>query len=257
MPRSTKPRRRVARKSTKKPMRRRVVRKLGATNETASCKELYSLRGMQSNTPLQDVEQNLGFYKRASAIAENYQFFRIRYIKYKFIARYNTYQATTAEANAFPIPLLYHRIDKGGSLPTATSIGQLKAMGCKPIRFTKDIVVTFKPGVSMVTANDDAAAQLPTKPLISPWLVTNKSVEQVGWLPNDTDHKGLYWYMETAALPGDGTYTYDCEVEVMFDFKNPNAIVTDSNQPPAIKADTYRQTTFWQPSAEQLALNSS
>jgi len=202
---------------------------------------------MVSNVPVNDIEQNLGFYKRASQIAENYQFFRIRYIKYKFIARYNTFQATTAEATAFPIPLFYHRIDKGGSLPTNTSIGQLKAMGCKPIRFTKDITVTFKPGVSIQTANDNATVAAFTKPVISPWLLTNKNVDQPGWLPNDTDHKGLYWFMETAALPGDGTYEYDCEVEVMFDFKNPLSLVSDSNQPPAVKAHTYLKTTYFQP----------
>jgi len=231
-----------------------MMKKIGASNETASCKELYSLRGMQSNTPLADVEQNLAFYKRASAIAANYQFFRMRYIKYKFIARYNTYQGTTDEANAFPIPLLYHRIDKGGALPSTTSIGQLKAMGCKPMRFTKDITVTFKPGVSIVTDNNNNTAALPTKPLISPWLLTSRTVELPVWAPNDTDHKGLYWYMETAALPGDGSYTYDCEVEVMFDFKKPLGEVADANAQPALKANTYRQTSFWVPSAEQLAL---
>jgi len=257
MPRTIRRRRAPRRKSTKKPLRRRVVRKVGATNETASCKELYSLRGMQSNTPLQDLEQNLGFYKRASAIGQNYQYFRIRYIKYKFIARYNTFQATTAEATAFPIPLLYHRIDKGGALPTTTSIGQLKAMGCKPIRFTKDITVAFKPGVTVVTSNNMDAAILPTKPVISPWLLTNKAVEQAAWAPNDTDHRGLYWYMETAAMPGDGSYEYDCEVEVMFDFKNPLGVESDALAPPARKASEYRQTTFWKPSPEQLAQNSS
>lgn len=248
--RSTKPRRKMAKRA---PRRRRVARS-GATNETASCKELYSIRGMQSNVPLRDVEQNLGFYKRATNIGQNYQFFRIRYVKYKFIARYNTYQATTAEANAFPIPLLYHRIDKGGALPSTTSIGQLKSMGCKPMRFTKDIIVTFKPGVSVVTDNNGNTAALPTKAIISPWLLTNRSVEQPLWAVNDTDHKGLYWYMETAALPGDGTYTYDCEVEVMFDFKKPLGDVADANAPVATNANVFRQTSFWTPSAEQLAL---
>jgi len=64
----------------------------------------------------------------------------------------------------------------------------------------------------------------------------------------------LYWYMETAALPGDGSYTYDCEVEVMFDFKKPLGSVADANAPKAVNVNTFRQTSFWQPSAEQLAL---
>jgi len=209
---------------------------------------------MQSNVPLRDVEQNLGFYKRAQSIGQNYQFFRIRYVKYKFIARYNTFQATTAEANAFPIPMFYSRVDKGGALPDTTSIGQLKSMGCKPIRFTKDILVTFKPGVSIVTDNNANTQALPTLPKISPWLLTNRSVEQPVWAANDTDHKGLYWYMETAALPGDGSYTYDCEVEVMFDFKKPLGSVDDAAAPKAINANVFRQLKSWTPSPEQLAL---
>ena len=208
---------------------------------------------MVSNAPFRDVEQNLGFYARASAIGANYQFFRIRYVKYKFIARYNTFQATTSEATAFPIPLFYHRIDKGGALPSNTSIGQLKAMGCKPMRFTKDITVQFAPGVSVVTDNNNNTAALPTKPMISPWLLTSRTVELPAWAPNDTDHKGLYWYMETAALPGDGTYEFDCEVEVMFDFKNPLGSVQDASAPPATNANTLRQVTYWKPSPEQLA----
>jgi len=216
------------------------MRRVGATNETASCKELYTIEGMSSNTPYSDVEQNLAFYDRASAIAKNYQFFRIKYVKYKFIARYNTFQATTAEATAFPIPLLYHRIDKAGALPNNTSIGQLKAMGCKPIRFTKDLVFTWKPGVSLVTDNNNNTQALPTSYKVTPWLITGKTVGQniAGWAPNDTDHKGLYWYMDTPGLPGDGTYEYDCEVEVMFEFKNPLALVNDAAQPPAVRAST-------------------
>lgn len=231
-----------------------MIRKRGATNETASCKEQYSVRGMSSNTAYKDIVQNLGDYKRATNIAQNYQFFRIKYIKYKFLARYNTFQASTAEATASPIPFLYTRIDKGGALPTSTSIGQLKAMGCKPIRFTKDLVVTWKPGVSLMTGNNADTAIYGTNYKISPWLTTSKDVNEALWAVNDTDHKGLYWYLETPALPGDGSYEYDAEVEVMFEFKNPLSPVADAEAPVAIDAHTLKQTSYWTPSAQQLAL---
>lgn len=210
---------------------------------------------MVSNNPYNDVEQNLAFYKRATNIGQNYQFFRIKYVKYKFIARYNTFQATTAEANAFPIPLLYHRLDKAGALPTNTTIGNLKAMGCKPVRFTKDITVTWSPGVSIVTGNDQNAIAAATGVKISPWLMTNKAPEQALWAANDTDHKGLYWYMETAALPGDGTYEFDAEVEVMFEFKQPLSNVPDQDPTPATPARLHANRPAWKPSPEQLALN--
>lgn len=206
----------------------------------ASCKELYSITGMISNTPYKDIEQNLGDFMRASSIAGSYQEFRIKYIKYKFIARYNTFQASTNETTVFPIPLLYTRIDVAGALPNSTSITQLKEMGCKPVRFTKDLVRSWAPGVQLGTSNSGTTAVLATKPLISPWLMTNKTADTAGWDVNDTDHFGLYWFMETAGLPGDGTYEYDAEVEVGFQFRKPLAQPT-TGAPEAVSVQSLRK----------------
>lgn len=192
---------------------------------------------MTSNNPYSDVEQNLGFYERASTIAQAYQFFRIKYVKYTFISRYNTYQASTNETTAFPMPQLYSMVDKSGALPTNTSIQQLKDMGCRPRKFTRNLIAVYKPGVSIATGVDNNALTLNNSFKVSPWLMTNKAPEQAGWAVNDTDHKGLYWFMETAGLPGDGTYEYDAEVEVVFEFKKPLA-QTNPEQPPATRVST-------------------
>lgn len=213
------------------------MRGVRRSTEYATCKELYTIKGMTSNNPYSDVEQNLGFYERASAIAKNFQFFRIKYIKYTFIARYNVFQGNTNETTAFPMPQLYHRIDKAGALPTNTGINELKAMGCKPYKFTKNLIVAWKPGVSIATGNDVNALTLNTGVRVSPWLMTNKAPQQAGWAVNDTDHKGLYWEMETAGLPGDGTYEYDAEVEVVFEFKQPLQ-ATPEGQPEATRVST-------------------
>jgi len=112
-------------------------------SEYATCRELYTIKGMTSNNPYSDVEQNLLDYERAENIAKNYQFFRIKYIKYTFLARYNVFAGQTNEAIAFPMPQLYFMIDKSGSLPTNTSIQQLKEMGAKPHKFTKNTIVAW------------------------------------------------------------------------------------------------------------------
>lgn len=228
------PRKRAPRRLVRKPRRKGV-----AIAERASCKEIYTINNMVSNAPFADTEQNLGDYTRATSIAKNYQFFRIKYIKYKFLCRYNTYQATTAEATAFPMPYFHFMIDKAGALSTNTGLAQLKAEGAVPIKFTKDLTVSWRPGVSFATANDNNAATLSTAYKVSPWLMTNKAPESTGWTVNDTDHKGLYWYMETAGLPGDGTYEYDAEVEVMFEFKKP-LLPAAAGQPAAIKAQAWQ-----------------
>lgn len=227
-------------------------KRVSHNSEYATCKELYTIKGMSSNTPYSDVEQNLAFYERAKLIAEAYQFFRIKYVKYTFIARYNTYQANTNETIAFPMPQLYSMVDKSGALPTNTSIQQLKDMGCKPRKFTRNLITAWKPGVSIATGNNVNALTLNTGVRISPWLMTNRAPEQAGWAPNDTDHKGLYWFMETAGLPGDGTYEYDAEVEVVFEFKKPLA-QTNPELPPAVKVSSLikKQTL---PSGQEVAI---
>lgn len=234
--RSTKAARKPRAKKAKGVRRRQRSNKFNVP-ERASCKELYSVTGMISNVPYKDTEQNLGDFMRASAIAASYQEFRVKYIKYHFIARYNTFQASTNESTVFPIPLLYTRIDKAGALPSTTSITQLKEMGCKPVRFTKNQVRAWAPGVQLGTSNAVGTAVLPTKPLISPWLMTNKTVDTAGWDVNDTDHFGLYWFMETAGLPGDGTYEYDAEVEIGFEFRKPLAQPT-TGAPEAIRVQS-------------------
>lgn len=228
--------------------RRKMMRRTRSVAERASCKEIYTIDNMSSNTPYKDIEQNLGLYKRASQIAQNYQFFRIKYVKYKFLCRYNTYQATTAEATAFPLPYLHYMVDKAGALPTGTSIAQLKAEGAIPIKFTKDLTVAWKPGVSLTTEAANSTAQYSTAYKVSPWLMTNLQPGEANWVVNDTDHKGLYWYMETATLPGDGTYEFDAEVEVFFEFKKPLLTVA-TGQPEAISVQSHM--------AQQIALGKS
>jgi len=236
-PKRLPPRRRRA--ARKRIARKRVYKKRAMTHrsEYATCKELYTIKGMTSNNPYSDLEQNLLQYERAELIAQAYQFFRIKYIKYTFLARYNVYQGNTNETTAFPMPQLYTMVDKAGALPTTTSIQQLKEMGAKPRKFTRNLSVAWKPGVSITTGNNNNALSLNTGVKISPWLMTNRAPEQAGWVANDTDHKGLYWFMETAGLPGDGTYEYDAEVEVVFEFKKPLAQVPEGATP-AIRVST-------------------
>lgn len=235
--------RRKAPARKRKVMRKRTIRRpmSNRASEYATNKELYTIRGMTSNTPYNDIEQNLGFYERASNIAKAYQFFRIKYVKYTFLARYNVYQASTNETTVFPMPQLYTMVDKAGALPATTSLQQLKDMGAKPRKFIRNLVTAWKPGVNYATANDNAAITLATGVKITPWLMTNKAPDQAGWAPNDTDYKGLYWFMETAGLPGDGTYEYDAEVEVVFEFKKPLAQPT-AGAPPATRVSTLIKT---------------
>lgn len=239
-------------KSKKRMQRRRPQRKLKSkrwigrkSHEFASCKELYTIANLQSNTAYQDLEQQLATYARAKALAAQFQFFRMKYIKYRFISRYTTFQATTNEATAFPLPYLYYMVDKAGALPTNTGIAALKEMGAKPHKFIGTITTAYKPGVSIAASAQDNVAILATSYKVSPWLMTNRSPQQPVWQANVTDHRGLYWYLETiGGLPGDGTYSYDCEVEVVFEFKKPLSSYVNPNKPP-VEATPVKTLAPW------------
>lgn len=223
-------------------MLKRKLRARRLTNnapEMASCSEVYSITGMTSNTPLADMEQNLRDYPRASSIASNYQLYKILQVKYTFKPRYDTFAASTTGDNG--IPHLYYMIDKAGALPTNTSIVQLKAMGAKPHRFDdKPIVVKWKPGIQLEGDAGAAFTGVGTKPIISPWLNTNQEPDQPNWTASITNHMGLYWYLEANNLAGDGTYEYDADVEVQFQFKKP-LFPTTEGQPEAVRVKTLRQ----------------
>lgn len=229
---SSRPRRRA------RPSARKQRRLNNNVPEQASNSELYEITGMTSNTPYLDIEQNLRDYARASSIASNYQMFRIRQVKYTFKPRYDTFAASTTGDNG--IPHLYYMVDRAGALPTNTGILQLKAMGAKPHRFDdKPIIVKYKPGVQLQGDAGTGFTGVGTKPMISPWLNTNQQPDQPNWVASVTNHLGLYWYLEANNLAGDGTYEYDCSVEVQFEFKKAS-FPSPVSQPVAVRAKTLR-----------------
>lgn len=224
----------------KKTVRR--ARRVIPNAQVAACKEIYTISGMTSNNMFSDIEQNIGDYPRAKALAPFYQFYRVKYIKYKFLNRYNQFLATTNETTATPMPYLHYQIDKSGSLPTATTIGMLKAEGTRPILFNKPVTVVWRPGVTIAVSNADNTSLQGNMAKISPWLMTNKTAGTAGFTLNDVDHKGLYWYLETlGGLPGDGTYEFDAEVEIAFEFKKPSYPIGAGT--PAIKVSSLAKTT--------------
>lgn len=171
-----------------------------------------------TNTMYAFNQIRLSDFRRAVQVAAAYQFYRIKQVKITLKYPYDTYQAG---ANAAARPNLYFMIDKGGVLPTTSTLLTLKNAGARPFAIdNKPFTITFSPAV-LQEVNENAAGggQVPTFKRVAPWLNTNQSPFSPGaFVPSDVCHNGVYWFVEQ--LNG-GNLKYLIDIEVQFQFKKP------------------------------------
>lgn len=164
----------------------------------------------------------LADFARSAGIGSAYQYYKVKYVEYKFTPQADTFAA----GSAYGVPTLYYMVNKGKSVPTnITSLG-LKSLGAKPIRLDdKTITIRYKPGVILDTAitTSGGATQQYNKPLISPWLTTNGGYNSGIFSPSQVDHNGLLFFVENAGT----AVNYNCQMTVHFSFMRPNLPVTD------------------------------
>jgi len=184
------------------------------------------------NTLYTERSISLDQFDRASAIAQGYQYFRIKSLKFTFKTFADSYVAGTSTQGR---PNLYWLIDKGSVTPTNVTLENMKEMGCRPhVCDNKPYSVTFRPGVSADVQNNISPYSLANKTYISPWLMTNQAAGSASaWTASTISHQGLYWVMEQ--FQGGNSGTYFVEVEVQFQFKKP-LVQTSSQAPQAIPA---------------------
>lgn len=205
-----------------------------SVREVASCSELRDGIDGTTNTMYGPNVVQLANFSRASAIASQYQEFRITNVKWTFKPRFDTFQATPDATNQVVVPQLYVMKDLAQSIPSNATLATLRSMGARPKRFDdKNIVVKYAPGVQTSVNNGAGLASL-SKPLISPWLSTNASPNPATWTASDVDHSGLWVYLDCPSIYGDGRFEYGIECEVQFQFRKPLASVPPSSAPPAV-----------------------
>lgn len=227
MPRmSGRPRAPARRRPTRGPRRVRAPRRVRSLAfsqpEQASLTEVLRGQVLTTNTMYGASLVQLAQYQRASLVASAYQEYRITGVKFTFTPRFDTFSATTDIAQALSVPYLYHIVDKVGAIKAGASLAQLQSMGAKPKRFDdKNIVVKYKPAVMNQVEGSDAAPGLVnlSRPVTSPWLLTNTDADGGLYNPSVVSHRGLWFYLDAKGLPGDGTYEYDVDIEVNFQFK--------------------------------------
>jgi len=191
---------------------------VAATN-CASVKEAYTSLVPDGNVILfRSMQLANPEFDRAQTVAQAYQEFRVKYIKFTFRPNADTF--TPVPGNQ--IPTLYYMVDKTNSIPIGANAGTFYSLGCKPTRMDdKQVIVTWKPAVLVSTATAAGVAQA-SQYQERPWLSTNANAYNpaAAWAPSTVDHLGLAFYV-TKINPAD-TVNYSVDIEVEFEFRKPN-----------------------------------
>lgn len=196
---------------------RRVPRSI--TTNTASIKENYTVAIQDGNmTFFRNIALDDASYDRSQAVAQAFQEFRIKYVKYTFQPSADTFPLAAGNV----IPQMYFMVDRANAIPTNATLQTLLDMGCKPKRFdAQNKVVVFKP--SVLQADQTSAGGTTASSIkLRPWLSTNKNSGNIGaaWAPSSVDHQGLAVYI-TKVNPLTPAVAINVDVEVVFQFRKP------------------------------------
>lgn len=209
-------------------MRRRGARKMGV--EFATAKQTLQLTDDSANTVYTLDQIRLAQFDRLSAIAQNYQFFRINKVEMKFKPFSDTFMpGTGGQVQGSSVPYFYYLVNKGNVLNTAT-FNALRDAGAKPRRFDdKTLTVSWKPAVLLGIQDYSTAGGTVTNNTvfnmkkISPWLATNLNagLRSASWTASTVDHAGLLYGVEQDNAGATGQIEYGVEITVYMQFKKP------------------------------------
>lgn len=178
---------------------------------------IFSPNALYRNTSI--ALRDLG--DRAWSIADGYAQFRIKRVTATWKPLADTFNANASSDQPIASSKLnlYYMLDKSGSIRDNVSLEGLKAMGAKArVLDEKPISVSWKPTVIL---GDVAVSAAMVKS--SPFLPTHEDGDPA---PNNTSHKGIYWYVEqSVSRQGVG---YCVEFTVELEFRKPNTMLMTS-----------------------------
>lgn len=208
-------------------MMRRIPRSI--TTNTAAIRENYTVTLNDGTMNYFSVALANSVFNRAQAVAQNFQEYRIKYVKLIFKPSADTFPLAAGNT----IPQLYFQMNKYQAIPAGASLAQLLDMGCRPIRFDdKNITKAWKPVVLLGADNTAAATQLPAVVKVTPWLSTNNAaIDPLAWSPSAAEHLGCVFYV-TKPNPATPTVAYVVDVEVVFQYRRPLSLLQEGSSVP-------------------------
>lgn len=211
-----------ARKYSKRRGRGRRMRRGTGVPDIASLTESIRMTNGNVGTVYNNNDVQLAMFDRASAVAQAYQFFRIKKLTWQYRPLLDTFPSTGNST----VPYLYWVINKSGTEYPALTVDWFTANGAKPIRFDeKTVTIKYAPAaiLDVIEAGVPAGNQQPNKSVVSPWLLTTKDAFLVqAFAPSQVSHTGHYLLINapTSAIQ----MTYELTLTAEFEFKKPNAV---------------------------------
>lgn len=201
-------------------------RRAPIVTNTAAVRENFTVSVNDGVSTYYSTYLSDAIYNRAQEVAKNFQEYRVKYVKLIFRP-----SADTFPIGSGPIPQLYFQMNKYAALPLGATLQQLQDMGCRPVRFDdKNITRAYKP-VVLLGADDSSAPQILSvisAAKVTPWLSTNQNAgTPTNWLPSNIEHQGCVFFV-TKPSPTTPTIAYNVDVEVVFQFRRPLSIGSDS-----------------------------
>lgn len=202
-------------------------------NDIASCSESILFTGLLPTGPAtgtfqtgvknttfpayRNTDISLSTFTRAPSIAQNYQFYKIKYFELSIVPDFDTF--IVGGPGAQGKPFLYYMIDRGNAIDFNVTNQDLKAMGAKPVALDeKSIKIRWRPAVVLAnqiqTSTGTTSAQ---QYMISPWLQTDAQTQVGGFTPSQVCHYGIKWAAENLG----GSMSYTATLTAHFQFKKP------------------------------------
>jgi len=182
-------------------------------NNFASVVETVSLTDISGNTPY-SLETNLSLFERASAVALNFQEYRIVKTEYRLLADDNIYNNA---GNDGTIPYLYTVPSKGGESVPYFDLSWMEQNGAKPRKMTSIVKMAPTPRVGVSTFQEGSSQ--PSVGLLgktSPWIRTINIVA-LSPVVDSTSHKGVLLYLhQKTAGSSQLRLELDCTVTIQF-----------------------------------------
>lgn len=205
-------------------MARRRAYKRSNVPEWASLSETTDIGSLVVGTTYNLNDVQLAQFQRAAAVAQGYQFFRIKKLTFKVQPLIDTFIATAPGATQ--VPYLLWSINKAGYAYPGLQDEWFYDNGSKPIRFDdKTITIGYAPAVVLdaAEAGTPGVGNQANMTKVSPWLNTNTNAFVATWAPFQVSHTG---HVMKVTSPGSSqAMNYRMTMTAEFQFKKPLALI--------------------------------
>jgi len=207
--------------------RRKIARKAGGVPEWASLSETTDVGSLMVGTTYNINDTQLAQFARASAVAQGYQFFRIKKLTFKVQPLLDTFSS----AGSTQVPYLLWVINRAGYAYPGLTDEWFYDNGAKPIRFDdKTVTIAYAPSVVLDAAEAGApgVGNQANLTMRSPWLNTNTNAFVANWAPSQVSHTG---FVLKVSSPGSSqAMNYRMTMTAEFEFKKPLALIQPSGE---------------------------